>query len=211
MGINASETLAKYGHLRITNITIFRRPIMNEIMTIMNVITMGEATKRLKESEYDKLFHLGCLIQLENNKIIEVDKQQTIKIREFKTREITKNNEYMEVPITNVKTLGQLIHNTINKMGEKRFYEYDGRKINCQDFMINLINANGLGTRENNAFIKQDTEFLFKKQNILERLMRASTDTIGTVERTYLEVLNWIAMYHTQMNWKILQKILDLK
>jgi hypothetical protein len=35
-------------------------------------------------------------------------------------------------------------------MGDKQFFEYDARNSNCQDFMINYLNANGLGTTENN-------------------------------------------------------------
>jgi hypothetical protein len=97
MGANASKIVAKYGSLKIIAIEIYRRPIMDSVMNVMNVFTLGEAKQRLKESPYDKLYHLGCYVTLENNEIIEVDKQQTIKIRKLLKK--NPNNEYMNVNI----------------------------------------------------------------------------------------------------------------
>jgi hypothetical protein len=148
MGANASKIVAKYGHLKIIGIEIYRRPIMDSVMNLMNAFTLGEAKQRLKESPYDKLYHLGCYATLENNEVLEVDKQQTIKIRKLLKK--NPNNEYMNVNIKKEIPFGESIANTIKQMGDKRFFEYDARNSNCQDFMINYLNANGLGTTENN-------------------------------------------------------------
>jgi hypothetical protein len=183
-GTTANKTLTDYGHLTIKEIKVFRRPIMDTIMNLMNAFTQGEAKKRLKQSPYDALYHLGCYITLENNKIIEADKQQTVKIRPFTKNDPT--NEYLTIPVNKQITLLEAMHNTIQLMGESRFFEYDARKSNCQDWMLNLINANGLGNQENNKWIKQDTEFLFKKQNLFEKFMKSSTDLVANAERIFL-------------------------
>lgn len=183
-GTIANKTLTDYGNLEIKQIKVFRRPIMSSIMNLMNAFTMGEAKKRLKQSPYDALYHLGCYIFLENNKIVEADKQQTVKIRPFTKEDAT--NEYLMIVVNKKITLLEAMHNTIKYMGENRFFEYDARKSNCQDWMVNVINANGLGNQENNNWIKQDTEFLFKKQNMFERFMKSSTDLVANAERMFL-------------------------
>lgn len=186
MGIIANETLGKYGHVEISEIQLFRRPLSGALTSLMNVVSMGEFNQRIKNSEYDKLFHLGCFIRLTNGKVIEVDKHEVVKIREFVKNKLNDKNETMDVNVNKKIAFGQLIENTIRQMGEDKFYSYNGRYNNCQDFMLYLLNANGLGTSENNKFIKQNVEFLFKRQGFLEGMVNAYTNTLGSFERTYM-------------------------
>jgi hypothetical protein len=73
-GGTASNCLSEYGHLKVKSMTVFRRPLMQASMMLMNVVTWGEAQKRLDNSPYDTLFHLGFYFVLENGKLIEIDK-----------------------------------------------------------------------------------------------------------------------------------------
>jgi hypothetical protein len=60
-------------------------------------------------------------------------------------------------------TLFDLMNNARRRFGESRYFSYDGFKNNCQDFLMMLLNASGLETADNKAFIKQPLEQLIKK------------------------------------------------
>jgi hypothetical protein len=67
----------------------------------------------------------------------------------------------VDVPINKNILFAELIGNTLDFMGKNKFFSYDGRKNNCQDFMIVVVDSNQLGSQSIREFIKQDTEFIF--------------------------------------------------
>jgi hypothetical protein len=120
-GVTASECISQFGHLKIKSMTVFRRPLMKASMMLMNVVTWGEVQKRLDNSPYDTLFHLGCYIVLENGKLIEIDKQQTVKIRPSKIDK-SKGTEFIDVPINKIVLFAELIGRTLDYMGKAKFF-----------------------------------------------------------------------------------------
>jgi len=72
-------------------------------------------------------------------------------------------------------TVQQLMDNTRRRMGNQ-FFQYDAVVNNCQDFLLNVLQANGLGNQTDYAFIKQDTEKLFKGLPILKKVAHAVTE-----------------------------------
>jgi hypothetical protein len=76
-GSDASQTISKFGLIALKSLTVYRRPLMDATMNLMNAVTIGTVQKKLKNSPYDTLFHLGCYIVLENGSLVEVDKQHS--------------------------------------------------------------------------------------------------------------------------------------
>jgi hypothetical protein len=89
----------------------------------------------------------------------------TLKIRSSKVDK-TEGTEFLDIPITKTITFAELIHNTLENMGTNKFFSYDGRKNNCQDFMIALLQSNGLLTNQSAEFIKRDVDFIFKNSSL---------------------------------------------
>ena len=175
----ASKTLAKYGSYKINQIIISRRPLSKLLTMLMNVFTNGDYEKELKSQPYDKLYHLGIFCILENGTSILVDKTQQINIYPETLKKDDKM-EYMPVNLHNkIITLGELINKTYELMGHNHFFEYRANSYNCQDFIINILNSNGLLTPENKTFVLQNVEWLFKNRDGLRKFLNLSTDTIS--------------------------------
>ena len=62
----------KYGEYRIKNIRVGRTPLPSIITKILNVVSLGAYNKLLKESPYDKLFHLFVVITLSNGTVVKI-------------------------------------------------------------------------------------------------------------------------------------------
>jgi hypothetical protein len=60
-------------------------------------------------------------------------------------------------------------------MGD-RFYPYSARDNNCQNFILSVLKASGIGGERDYAFIKQDTKSLFGDESFLRKLSNTVTD-----------------------------------
>ena len=60
-------------------------------------------------------------------------------------------------------TINILLQNTRNKMGNS-FLTYSARDNNCQNFVLSLLEANGLPNSQNVLFTKQSTTGLFSTE-----------------------------------------------
>jgi hypothetical protein len=60
----------------------------------------------------------------------------------------------------------------------KKWWPYDARYNNCQDFLANLLVSNNMASSDDLVFIKQDTDILFKSTGKLEKVSNTLT-TIG--------------------------------
>jgi hypothetical protein len=76
-------------------------------------------------------------------------------------------------------TINQMLENCRKRMGDYNYYNYSGSKNNCQDFILNLLQANGLGNKEDYEFIKQDVETIFEGKDTLKKFMDYITDLKG--------------------------------
>jgi len=69
-----------------------------------------------------------------------------------------------------------LINNTLLQMGKNKFLDYDAVTNNCQVFIMNVLDANGLLNDGNQSWVKQDTEVLFKGNKTLAKISKKLTD-----------------------------------
>ena len=70
-------------------------------------------------------------------------------------------------------TINILLQNTKNKMGNS-FLTYSARDNNCQNFVLSLLESNGLSNSQNVLFTKQSTSALFSTE--LRKLTNTITD-----------------------------------
>jgi hypothetical protein len=165
------QLLEKVGEEKITSITMFRKPI--------SLSGLAKYLGVLKNTPYDKLFHLGLIL---NGKYL-LDKQEVIHF-EPSTLPQGKDVESMPIEINKEITINELIENTRKRMGNANFTNYSSRKNNCQDFLLNILDANGLNTAEYRKFIKQDLETVFNNlPSYAEKISDFITDASAFVER----------------------------
>jgi hypothetical protein len=141
------QLIEKVGEEKINSIILFRRPIsLSKFAKFVGV---------LKGTSYDDLMHLGMII----NKKYLLDKQDVI---HFEPSGVPSDAEKLEVSLDGKEiTINELLEKTRKRMGDSDFTSYSSKKNNCQDFMLNVLAANGLSSPEYTKFIKQDLEKVF--------------------------------------------------
>ena len=169
--------LKKYGSEVIVSYKLKRTPVSKLLTTALSAVSMGEFGDRLKNSEYDELFHLFLELTTANGKRISVEKNAVINMDVSPS---TRPNEEVEDIVSNIPpglTINDLMNNTNKRMGSS-FFNYSAKSNNCQDFIINILNANNIGDESDREFVKQDTDHLFKNLPYLRKISNTVT-TLG--------------------------------
>ena len=58
-------------------------------------------------------------------------------------------------------------------MGDEKFFTYNAVSNNCQGFLLAFLQSSNIGTPENYTFVKQDTESLFRRLPILQKIAKS--------------------------------------
>ena len=159
----SQRTVDTYGATQIEAIEIMRTPLNNVLMGALNTISFGQFNKIKEENGYDKLYHLALKFTIRGEKII-CEKNEVITIAPFKDDDVNDKTEYFAVSPSPRLNILDMVINTFNRMGATRFYGYDAlRGNNCQDFILNMLEANHLSTEASRKFIYQDFDAITKK------------------------------------------------
>ena len=141
--------IAQVGEEKVSKITLYRYPI--------SISQFAKFIGALKNTPYDSLMHIGVVIN---------DKYLTEKdaVLTFERNGVPKQStSTLDVPVGLKEfTINEMIDKTRAKMGSQRFSEYRALSWNCQDYLKNMLDANGLSTAETTKFILQDLEQITK-------------------------------------------------
>lgn len=172
---NVRRLLAVIGDKPVVAMNIRRDPIRGMLNTAINFLTLGKWNEARKRYAYDKVFHLGVEIELGDGRIYVAEKNQTLNVAP--TTPSDAETERMPVALPAKRfTVNEMLFRTQERQGDK-FFLYDAFTNNCQDWIVDLLIANGIATKENLAFVKQPLEGVIATlPSYTSKLARAATD-----------------------------------
>jgi hypothetical protein len=171
---SVKDVMNNRGQEIITSIMLRRNPVSSLITGAMNAVSLGSFQKNLDKQPYDKLFHLAMLVQTANTKFL-LEKIERVNVSS--SIGSPEGLETLNVPLNGKQiTVFDLINNTLKQMGKNKFLDYDAVTNNCQVFIMNVLDANGLLNDGNQSWVKQDTEVLFKGNKTLAKISKKLTD-----------------------------------
>ena len=106
----AKNIIKKYGNREIQMLRIHRQPLSKFLMGTLNVFTLGDFTKKFKNTPYDELFHLRLDMFFEGNQVVSVEKNEVITFTE--KPKSTDKASMMNVDLDKKPTLNELLNNT---------------------------------------------------------------------------------------------------
>ena len=169
------KLLKNNGEKKIVSAIINRKPVEKKLSGLLNVLSLGQFKKNIENEPYDDLFHLSVVLRTEDGKDILVEKNEVINMA-MKGR---KGGENLSItPFQGGKTLNEIMENTKKRMGVK-FFGYSARNNNCQDFIMALLQSNGMGDANDFTFVKQDAKQMFKGLGTLSKVADFITDLGG--------------------------------
>jgi hypothetical protein len=143
------KLIEEVGGEKVEKLTLFRYPIQ--------LSKFAKFIGALKNTPYDDLIHIGVVI---NGKYL-TEKDAVLNFERAGVP--SQSTDTLDVQLgTKSITINDLLENTRKRMGDERFSTYKALSWNCQDYLQNMLEANGLSTAETTKFIKQDLEQVVK-------------------------------------------------
>ncbi len=172
--------LEKYGDSKIGSAIVCRKPVQSTLKSVINAVTFGGLNKAMKKLHYDDIFHLYMYFDIITSSgersTWRVEKNQVLSLKRSSRDVATLGPGGDCKPVAfggRGVTPNKLFVDAEKKRGSM-LYTYDAVKANCQDFILSLLEPQGLLTPELNQFIKQDAESLVPKY--MRSPSRALTD-----------------------------------
>ena len=167
---------------KVVELEIFRRPVGKAIEKALDAFSGNAVDKFFKETKYDKLFHLGIIV----NKKYLFHKQENFTIETIPGgyKKFVKGKELELSPVSGFSddlTIKRMFRDTRKLMGDK-FYSYDAFKNNCQKFVVKVMTA--IGAKFDKSFVLQDLKKLSKNvPSFTRKLTNFFTDFARTERR----------------------------
>lgn len=172
---NAIDIIKKYGDNVIHKMEIKRSPVRKVIIKALDVLSLG---KFEKENPYDTLWHLYISLTLDDGTVIRLEKNSVISLKINSPDDEFTETLGVVYPTDFLLTLNTLLENTRKYMG-KKYFLYNAKGNNCQDFLKSVLVSNHLGTTEELEFIKQNTRDIFNKNPDYLRRIAIFTTNLG--------------------------------
>ena len=175
------DIIQKYQNSYIKGILICRTPVQGYIKNFLNSFSSGKFEEQIKKLGYDDVYHLFMNVALEGGTDILIEKNQVVNMVVNANRNA---DATMVVPLNGeMITFGQFINNTVKAVGPS-IYLYDHINNNCQVFIKNLLEANGLLTPTEEDFIMQDVQQIMEDSpEVLNTIARFSTEAAAKFDR----------------------------
>jgi hypothetical protein len=172
---DSRKLLESIGGEEVKTLQIVRTPLSSFTKGFLNTISLGQFEK-ISKKYYDQMFHLSLWINdkynLEKNEVVYFNKQNPKK----------SNSQVRDVKnIPAGITIQQLIDNTIKRMGPENFSNYDAEKLNCQNFLINVLDASDIGDKADGDFIFQDATKIFKELPEYAKVLGKVSVNLGAI------------------------------
>lgn len=182
------DTLEKYKDNTIVNIQVCREPLTKAVSTFANLITAGTFNEVADKQGEAGFFHLYSLITLDNGTTLIYEKNER-PVLQVSNKNPSSNSVSLNFGYGNNIPLGEFVSNAMKRMGEDKYITYDPITNNCQDFLLNSMQANGLSTSDLEQFIKQDVDELIEKTpSFSKQLAKGATGLGGTLREIYEEL-----------------------
>lgn len=176
-----TRIIQKYGAIGIRSIRIGRTPLPSAINSVLNIVTLGAFQKLVQASPYDRLFHLFCIIELDNNTKILLEKNAQINMKVVSAYN-PKNTQYVDATyIPSGLTFKELLDNGQKIQGAK-WFKYNATSNNCQDYIIAVLKGSSILNPELQSFIKQDVKSIFQTLPITKTVMNTVTGLGAVVD-----------------------------
>jgi hypothetical protein len=176
-----NDYLKLHGNKKLRRIIVSRKPVSGKIQYIANLVTLGGWTQNMKKLNYDDIYHLFMIVELDDGTLFKLEKNSRVDI----TLHDNKLGDTM-INIENIEnTLNDMFENAEKEYGLERIYRYNAFKTNCQMLLVDLISAINKMTPQLREYIMQTASALIES-DIIKYLSKMATDAAAS-SRFFLE------------------------
>lgn len=173
---STEKLLKEYGNKEISRMTLRRVPISFAIDLALQGVSAGKWEQLKKKYGFDKFFHLSLVVDLKNTwekkalrvgrkipKQLSVEKLEVVSVNERVDPVDGQEEQAVPIPKGQKITISGMFDKARQRMGETAFFSYSALSNNCQAFVAELLQSEGLYREPEKDFVFQDISELAKE------------------------------------------------
>ena len=166
-----NDFLKLHGNKSIRRIIVSRIPVSAKIQFIANLVSNGGWTANMKKLNYDDVYHLFMIVELDDGLLFKIEKNSRVDITVGK-----RTLGDTMINIDNIKnTLNDMFEFSERLYGLERIYRYDPFKTNCQVLLVDLLSSIDKITPQLKTYIMQNATSLIEN-DIFKYIAKGVTD-----------------------------------
>lgn len=127
---------------QIVKIEACRKPLAQPVRKALDAVSFGQFSKRSKKLKYDEVYHSYLLITTADGKVTKIEKNHIVE--ESAAKASDGNYQKLDIPLNGKSLTIKDMITTASAGKEKDFYNYTSGDQNCQVFMRDMVERNGL-------------------------------------------------------------------
>lgn len=180
--------LQKYGDKKVIGAEIVREPLSKGARTFSDLLSGGKFSE-IEKKYYDKFFHLYMILILDDYTELLYEKNQSPVLWTSIPKK-TDQAESRTIMFDEGIPLAQFVQKHIDRVGMNDYMTYNPTSLNCQNFILNALQANGYNDPTMKAFIYQDlTKLIEETPTFSKWLAKKATDVAAAITNPIEELL----------------------
>jgi len=170
-------------NMLVKHIKVCRDPVNSSAKKLLDIVSLGKFSEGLKKLNYDDVFHVYVYITLSNGSVKRIEKNAVVELTDQRDCIGEEAEEIYNAPVNHRVTLKDFFKN--GEKFQKKFWSYDPKFNNCQNFASSLLISNKLirqGGPEH-TIIKQDSKSIFNNNpKYVKWLSKKITNLGGSID-----------------------------
>ena len=125
---------------KIESISVGKIPLSKGISTALYVLSGGKSAQKMKELDYDELYHQYMIVKYKDGTIRKIEKNAVVE--EGKPNQKELDNLHFTLPVKKDLTLKEMMDTA--SYNDSTYWKYDSGEKNCQIFIKNSLERNNL-------------------------------------------------------------------
>jgi hypothetical protein len=165
----------------VVKLEVCRKPIIKPVHKLLDAVSLGGFSRRQKKLGYDDVFHSYLLVTTADGKQVKIEKNHVVETQAAKASDF--NNQRFDIPLRGQSlTVKQMIEKA-SQGNEANFYKYKGGSNNCQKFVAEVVEKNGLMPESRQGLDLQDSHHLISALPGGTHLSNAVTNIAAVSDR----------------------------
>jgi hypothetical protein len=170
----------------VVKLEVCRKPIIKPVHKLLDLVSLGGFSRRQKKLGYDDVYHSYLLVTTADGKKVKLEKNHVVEQMDAKPSD--EENQRFDIPLQGKQVTLRDMINTASHGNESNFYKYKGGSNNCQKFVAEMVERNGLLPQKQESMLSQglalqDSHHLISALPGGTYLANAVTNTAAVADR----------------------------
>jgi hypothetical protein len=165
----------------VVKLEVCRKPIIKPVHKLLDLVSLGGFSRRQKKLGYDSVYHSYLLVTTADGKKVKLEKNHVVESMDAKPSD--EENQRFDIPLQGKKLTIRDMIDTASHGNESNFYKYKGGSNNCQKFVAEVVERNGLLPQDTQGLALQDSHHLISALPGGTHLSNAVTNVAAVADR----------------------------